>query len=66
LAHWLPFRSVAPLRNAEINQSEAEEEDINFGKNRSGEERVSAVLLLREKWIQEFHKQDQYRESRKN
>lgn len=48
-----------------IKKDKAEEADINFWKNKSGEERLSAVQHLRERWIEKFHNKDQYHESRK-
>lgn len=48
-----------------IYQSEAESVEINFWKNKSFEEKVSIVQVLREQYMNLFNKKDEYAESRK-
>jgi hypothetical protein len=48
-----------------IKKSEADEADLNFWKSKTGEERLDAVQYLREQWIEKFHNQSLYNESRK-
>ena len=43
----------------------AEKDDINYWKGKSFEEKLTAVQILREQYIQLFNKQDEYDESRK-
>jgi hypothetical protein len=45
--------------------SNAEKDDINYWKGKSFEEKLTAVQILREQYIQLFNKQDEYDESRK-
>lgn len=48
-----------------LSKEEAEESDIAYWREKSPQERLEAVQYLREQWIDKFHNQDQYDESRK-
>jgi len=48
-----------------LSKKEAEEADISYWKERTPKERLEAVQHLRELWIEKFHKQKEYNESRK-
>ncbi len=48
-----------------IYNSTAENEEINFWKSKSYEEKISIVQILREQYIALFNKTDEYAESRK-
>ena len=48
-----------------IYKSDAELEEINFWKSKSPQEKLSAVQILREQYINLFNKQEEYFESRK-
>jgi len=48
-----------------IYQSESDSEDIKFWNQKSSEEKLSIVQILREQYINLFNKQDDYAESRK-
>jgi predicted Fe-S protein YdhL (DUF1289 family) len=42
-----------------------EKDEINFWKNKSAEEKLIVVQVLREQYIQLYNKQEEYAESRK-
>jgi hypothetical protein len=48
-----------------INKKEEFSQNLQYWLNKSSEERLSAVQVLREQYIALFNKQDQYNESRK-
>ncbi len=48
-----------------IKRSEAAAADAAFWRGKTSEERISAVQILREQYIMLFHKEWEYRESRK-
>lgn len=54
------------IREARVTYiSVAEKDEINYWKGKSFEEKLTAVQILREQYIQLFNKQDEYNESRK-
>jgi len=54
------------IREARVTYtSNAEKDEINYWKGKSFEEKLTAVQILREQYIQLFNKQDEYDESRK-
>lgn len=48
-----------------LSKEEAEKADISYWKEKSPEEKLEAIQYLREQWIDKFHNQDKYNESRK-
>jgi hypothetical protein len=48
-----------------IKQSDEAVSNAEFWKTKTPEERISAVQILREQYITLFHKEREYRESRK-
>lgn len=48
-----------------IYKSETEKEEQSFWQNKSFEEKISIVQILRKQYIDLFNKQDEYAESRK-
>jgi ribonuclease D len=48
-----------------IKQSDEAVADAEFWRTKTPEERISAVQILREQYISLFHKEREYRESRK-
>lgn len=48
-----------------IYKTETDSEDLKFWKEKSFEEKLSVVQLLREQYIIFFNKQDEYAQSRK-
>jgi len=48
-----------------IRQSDEEAVNAEFWRTRTPEERISAVQELRERYVTLFHKEREYRESRK-
>ncbi len=48
-----------------VSKNKAEEADYSFWKSKSPEERLDAVQYLREQWVEKFHNQQLYNESRK-
>ena len=48
-----------------VKRRDAENEDIKFWLKKSPSERIEALQILREQHIYYFHKQKEYRESRK-
>jgi hypothetical protein len=54
------------IKEAKVTyQSNSETEEINFWKNKSPEEKLSTIQVLREQYIELFNKQNEYAESRK-
>ena len=54
------------IREARVTYtSNAEKDEINYWKDKSFEEKLTTVQILREQYIQLFNKQDEYDESRK-
>jgi hypothetical protein len=54
------------IKEAKVTyQSISETEEINFWKNKSPEEKLSIIQVLREQYIELFNKQNEYAESRK-
>lgn len=49
-----------------IYTTDTDNEDIRFWKGKTFEEKLAAVQILREQYIQLFNKQDEYYESRKS
>lgn len=54
------------VREAKITYAaEAERDEVKFWKNKSYEEKLSIVQVLREQYISLFNKEDEYADSRK-
>lgn len=48
-----------------LRKDEAEKADVDYWKDKSPEERLDALQYLRELWIEKFHNEKKYHESRK-
>lgn len=48
-----------------IDKVQCQSKELNFWKNKSPEEKLSTLQILREQYIYYFNKQDEYAESRK-
>lgn len=54
------------IKEAKITyQAEAERDEVKFWNNKSYEEKLSIVQLLREQYIELYNKEEEYAESRK-
>lgn len=48
-----------------VSKDQAEKADYSYWKNKTPKERLEAVQYLREQWVEKFHNQKLYDESRK-